>query len=480
VNLPAGESSSADFPLNGSRGPGTPCFWAWAQQFQPSAPGNPPEPPPFLYATCWRDPRNLAPWPWPSALRSASRCSFSSRDARRLTPGATPCCCASRPTHGKPRSPPWCFACLGRGRGSMASGCDVTLCHEQFPALPIAAPSAMAEIGPWRHHLSCMATPPAGAFWCPNIFRRTGRAAGVSGWCVSTSNSARTTPRSAASTTGRGPCHRQGPSSAIRANPSRSTIAGQGPFPAWRGSPAAGLQLLRSRKFAEASLTARRARPASISGARPMFAFRFCNANVASQDGLTAPFVYAARPAATGDDPVSRSLVHKAEKHQKRRCCCNQRFSMPSPAPSPREASCSCRAIVRRCDRADGGAQRSLRASIGPRETDHGPVRTTNSVAGGQRAAAARAPAQGQPVYRVLYSAQRPACWTPARLGRFAEATIIRRHQRCVRPRSKHPFRSDFPTVDAGRRSSPPIRTGHQLRRSRPVPWLLRWPGPAG
>ncbi len=116
--------------------------------FSLSGPGNPPEPTAFLVRNLLGvDPRNGAV-AVAERLRVGQQVQFQLRDAAASRQELR-LLLRRQATHESTPLAALVFACLGRGQGlyGQPDG-DVTLCHEQFPALPIAGAFCNGEIGP--------------------------------------------------------------------------------------------------------------------------------------------------------------------------------------------------------------------------------------------------------------------------------------------------------------------------------------------
>jgi len=301
---------SLGFPGRGSRSVFQPC--------RPQA--TLPSPTAFLVRKpCWASIPAMAPWPWPSRpAGSAQQVQFSARDAARLHAKELRLLLAPpRLQHESTPLAALVFCCLGRGQGLlMASRMrrDASA-MKQFPALPHRRrfcnggnrPVAGTTYLAWLHA--------SWAFWCPHpAGPGGGRGSGADGASSSVQSAQQASPHQQPRT-----LHRHRPSFSLSApNPfTRHRQRPRGPLPCWRWAPQQpGLELLRkSRNSPEASLTAAE-RDARASGASAMLLSRFCNANGWSLPGLAHRS--GRRPAATGDDPVSRSLVSSGNTKKRR------------------------------------------------------------------------------------------------------------------------------------------------------------------
>jgi len=196
-------------------------------------------------------------------------------------------------------------------------------------------------------------------------------------------------------------------------NPSPRMAAGPGPVPGWRGSPAAGYELLRSRN--------RRGPPLTPPSATASICARQCAVGFARQ--CEPQLLTALPPASLQRWTIQfRILVQAGETPE--RVVLQPALLHASPAPRPggeRSLQIDVAAVISRWWRREAAR---LRRRNGPRPGD-----TDQSLP--WPASGSRRPAR-QPVYGCSTSAQRHVA-TPRQLRRLPRAPISR-HQRCVSP----------------------------------------------
>jgi len=234
-------------------------------------------------------------------------------------------------------------------------------------------------------------------------------------------------------------------------------------FPLGAGSPA-GIGIPSSRN--SPGLLTRRARTSRASGARHMFAFRFCHRQC-EPPGLRSPLL----PPRPSSQRVTTTTFDLVQGGKHRSAVCLQTSASPHAiaaplAPAEGENMFLQRDLsAARGNRADWCAAASLRRPSSAQKLTHGPWRTTNPLRGGQRRG--RACSEGS--LRCL--SDKAGC-DLARLGAVAEATHNPSGHSALRKAPIQQPSARFPNpLDAAARSAPPNSPAIPARS--PAVWLL-------